>query len=285
MSTESYVSRSDHEDDDDDDMVEGLDLVSPLRNVVKEIGEPLELLRSAVVSVVRKPSGFWGDTRDYSIFIIRRALVPTIAANMAYSLLAVVFSTAILLFLGAANRVGVPYFIFTIREIVPLFVGTVMAGVVGASITAEIGARKIRGELDALRVMGQDPVRVLVIPRIIATAGMTGMFSIFILYFNLGMGALTGGWLAGTSTGAYLEASTTNVTVAEVFGVVGKLIIIGLFIGLVCASKGLSAPAGSEGLGWAVNRAVVVCVLAVFMIDVIFNMILQGLVPSLSVSR
>jgi phospholipid/cholesterol/gamma-HCH transport system permease protein len=285
MSIESYVSRSDHDDEDDDDMEEGLDLISPLKNIVKEIGEPLELLRSAVVSMARRPTGFWGDARDYSIFILRRALVPAIAANMAYSLLAVVFSTAILLFLGAANRVGVPYFIFTIREIVPLFVGTVMAGVVGASITAEIGARKIRGELDALRVMGQDPVRALVIPRLIATAGMTGMFSIFILYFNLGVGALTARWLSGTSTGAYLEASTTNITVAEVCGVVGKLVIIGLFIGLVCASKGLSTPAGSEGLGWAVNRAVVVCVLAVFMIDVIFNMVLQGLVPSLSVSR
>jgi phospholipid/cholesterol/gamma-HCH transport system permease protein len=179
----------------------------------------------------------------------------------------------------------VPYFIFTIREIVPLFVGTVIAGVIGASITAEIGARKIRGELDALRVMGQDPVRVLVIPRIIATAGMTGMFSVFVVYVNLGMGALTAGWLAGTSTGAYLDASTTNITVAEICGVFGKLVIIGMFIGLVCASKGLSTPPGSEGLGWAVNRAVVVCVLAVFMIDVIFNMILQGLVPSLSVSR
>jgi phospholipid/cholesterol/gamma-HCH transport system permease protein len=285
MSTESYVRRDGPDDQDDDVVDEGIDLVSPLKNVVKEIGDPLELLRAATVSLVRKPTGFWGDTRDYAIFILRRALVPAIAANMAYSLLAVVFSTAILLFLGAANRVGVPYFIFTIREIVPLFVGTVMAGVIGASITAEIGARKIRGELDALRVMGQDPVRVLVIPRVIATAGMTGMFSIFILYFNLGVGALTAGWLAGSSTGAYLAASTTNITVAEVCGVIGKLIIIGLFIGLVCSSKGLNAPAGSEGLGWAVNRAVVVCVLAVFMIDVIFNMILQGLVPSLSVSR
>jgi phospholipid/cholesterol/gamma-HCH transport system permease protein len=285
MSTGSNVAKHQTDDDDDFNDESAIDLMSPVKNVVREIGEPLELLRRSAISIAKRPTGFWGDTRDYAAFILRRALVPTIVANVAYSLLAVVFASAILLFLGAANRLGVPYFIFTIREIVPLFVGTVMAGVIGASITAEIGARKIRGELDALRVMGQDPIRELVIPRMIATAAMTAMFSVFVVYFNLAMGALTGGWLAGTSTGAYLSASTTNITVAEVCGVVGKLALIGLFIGLVCSSKGLNTPPGSEGLGWAVNRSVVVCVLAVFMIDVIFNMILQGLVPSLSVSR
>jgi phospholipid/cholesterol/gamma-HCH transport system permease protein len=216
---------------------------------------------------------------------LKRTVLAAIMANVAYSGIAITFSSAILLFLGAANRVGVPYFIFTMREIVPFLCGAVSAGVIGASITAEVGARTIRGELDALRVMGQDPVRVLVIPRVIATTFMVGLMAVFVAYFNLAVGVLTSGWIARTSTGAYLDASLNTVVPAEIFGVTAKTAIIGLFIGLVCCSKGMNTPPGSEGLGWAVNRAVVICTLATFIIDVIFNMILQGLVPSLSVSR
>jgi phospholipid/cholesterol/gamma-HCH transport system permease protein len=286
MSTEAQVPGSADPDFEFESQVNtGIDLVSPVRNALREIGEPIELFRYAVMSVIRRPVGFWGDTVDYAHFILRRAVAAAIMANVAYSGIVITFSSAILLFLGAANRVGVPYFIFTMREIIPFLCGTVSAGVIGASITAELGARKIRGELDALRVMGQDPVRNLVIPRLIATMFMVALMAVFVSYFSLAMGVLTSEWIARTSTGAYIDASLGTIVPAEIFGVIGKSAIIGLFIGLVCANKGLNTPPGSEGLGWAVNRAVVICTLATFIIDVIFNMILQGLVPSLSVSR
>ncbi len=275
-----------HTEDESETLVRGSRILdSPLGRILRELGEPLELLRYICASVVRQPRGFAGDIRDSSIDFLKKALVPGLIVNYGYSLLAVTFSTGILLFLGAANRVGVPYYVFTIREIIPILTGVTIAGIIGTSITAEIGARKIRGELDALRVMGQDPVRVLVIPRLAATTLMTVGTCLFILFFNLAVGAVVGSWIAETSLGAYIDASTANVIVPEIVALLLKTAIIGFFVGLVCGSKGLQSEAGSEGLGRAVNQAVVICVLAVCMIDILFNMVLQGLVPSLSVNR
>ena len=257
----------------------------PAGRVLREIGEPLELLRYMCVSIARNPRGFGPDTRDYSIYFLRKSLAPSLIVNFGYSLLAITFSTGILLFLGAANRVGVPYYNFTIREIIPILTGVTIAGIIGTSISAEIGARKIRGELDALRVMGQDPVRLLVIPRVIATTVMTVATCVFILVLNLAVGAFGGVWLADTSLGSYVDAWTANVMVAEVIALVCKTSLIGFFVGLICASKGLNSPSGSEGLGRAVNQAVVVCVLAVCIIDTLFGMTVMALVPELSTGR
>lgn len=257
----------------------------PLGATLREVGQPLELLRYICVSIFRNPRGFGADTRDYAFYFLRKSLMPGFVVNFGYSLLAITFSSGILGFLGAANRVGTPYYIFTIRPIIPILTGVTIAGVIGTSITAEIGARKIRGELDAMRVMGQDPIRELVIPRVIATTVMSSGLCVFILFFNLGVGAFAGSWLAGTSLGAYIDASTSNVVVPEIWTLVFKTMLIGFFIGLVSASKGLNAGSGSEGLGRAVNQAVVVCVVSVTVLHTIFDAIVQAGFPSLSVNR
>lgn len=257
----------------------------PLGRAMREIGEPIELLRYICVTVARRPRGFGADIGDYSVYFLRKSLLPGFIVNFGYSLLAVTFSSGILGFLGAANRVGTPYYIFTIRPIIPILTGVTIAGIIGTSITAEIGARKIRGELDAMRVMGQDPVRELVIPRLVATTVMSSGLCVFLLFFNLSIGALGGSWLADTSIGAYIDASTSNVVVPEIFSLVFKTMLIGFFIGLVSASKGLNSSSGSEGLGRAVNQAVVVCVVSVTVLHTIFDAVVQAAVPSLSVNR
>ena len=78
---------------------------------------------------------------------------------------------------------------------------------------------------------------------------------------------------------------TVSRLIAEVIALVCKTSLIGFFVGLICASKGLNSPSGSEGLGRAVNQAVVVCVLAVCIIDTLFGMTVMALVPELSTGR
>jgi len=257
----------------------------PLAAALREVGQPFELLRNIFATAFRGPRGFAGDIADYSVYIIRKALVPGLLVNFGYSLLAITFSSGILGFLGAANRVGEPYYIFTIRPIIPILTGVTIAGILGTSITAEIGARKIRGELDAMRVMGQDPIRELVIPRVAATTIMSAGICVFILYFNIAVGAVAGSWLVDTTIGSYIDATTANVVVPEIWSLVFKTALIGLFVGVVSASKGMNAAAGSEGLGRAVNQAVVVCVVSVTVIHTIFDAFVQVAFPSLAVNR
>jgi phospholipid/cholesterol/gamma-HCH transport system permease protein len=252
---------------------------------LREVGQPFELLRNIVATFVRRPRGYGKDIADYSVYFLRKALVPGLLVNFGYSLLAITFSSGILGFLGAANRVGEPYYIFTIRPIIPILTGVTIAGIIGTSITAEIGARKIRGELDAMRVMGQNPIRELVIPRVVATTIMSAGICVFILYFNIAVGAVAGSWLVDTTIGSYIDATTANVVVPEIWSLVLKTALIGFFVGVVSASKGVNAAAGSEGLGRAVNQAVVVCVVSVTVIHTIFDAFVQVAFPSLAVNR
>lgn len=260
-------------------------LPGPLARLAREVGEPLDLLGRLISTVIRNPRGFWGDTRDDMYYVLKRIFIPGSLSLLGYGMLAATFALAILLFLGAANRLGTVYLSFIIREIAPYITSIAMAGIVGTATTAEIGARKIRGELDAMRVMGQDPVRLLVLPRVIACMIVMCFMNLYVIALTTLEGVLMVMWIGDTSAASFLSSFLTNLTVPEVIGNVTKTLLLGLFIGIVCASKGLTSARGSEGLGRAVNQAVVITTLSVLVIDVTFNTILQGLVPSMTVSR
>ena len=78
----------------------------------------------------------------------------------------------------------------SIREFAPFVDAIVLAGVAGTAITADLGARKIREELDALQVLGVDPVKNLVVPRFLALMLVTGLFDIYALLFGIFGGVL-----------------------------------------------------------------------------------------------
>ena len=77
-----------------------------------------------------------------------------------------------------------------VREIGPLITAIVVAGVGGTAITADLGARKVREELDALQVLGVDPVKNLVVPRFLSLMLVTGLFNIYAILFGLYGGLL-----------------------------------------------------------------------------------------------
>ena len=77
-----------------------------------------------------------------------------------------------------------------IREFAPIFCAIIVAGVAGTAITADLGARKIREELDALQVLGVDPVKNLVVPRFLALMLVTGLFDVFAIFAGLAGGLL-----------------------------------------------------------------------------------------------
>jgi phospholipid/cholesterol/gamma-HCH transport system permease protein len=91
---------------------------------------------------------------------------------------------------GAVDRLGGFFVLAAIREIGPLITATVVAGTAGTAITADLGARKVREELDALQVLGVDPVKNLVVPRFLALMVVTGLFDIYALLFGIFGGIL-----------------------------------------------------------------------------------------------
>ena len=123
----------------------------------------------------------------------------------------------------------------------------VVAGVAGTAITADLGARKIREELDALQVLGVDPVKNLVVPRFLALMVVTGLLDIFAIVFGLTAG-IAAELLYHQSLGGFFATLFSNASVTDLWASVLMCTMFGAIIAVVCSYKGMrrrAAPPGS----------------------------------------
>jgi phospholipid/cholesterol/gamma-HCH transport system permease protein len=185
---------------------------------------------------------------------------------------------------GALDRLGGLFALTVIREFAPLVCAIVMAGVAGTAICADLGARKIREELDALQVLGVDPVKSLVVPRFLAIMTLTGLFDIYALLFGTFGGVLV--TLSNNAPlGPFFATYFTNATTPELAASLLKTTVFGAMIAIVCCYKGMTASGGPEGVGRAVNQAVVIAFLGIGAIDYVFTQTLLATHPELTLVR
>jgi phospholipid/cholesterol/gamma-HCH transport system permease protein len=162
---------------------------------------------------------------------------------------------------GQQDRIGQVIIVALAREMSPFMTGLILAAAVGSAIAAEIGTMSVSEEIDALNVMSIDPVRYLVLPRIV---GFTFMVPVLSTYATL-LGTLGGALVAATQLS--VEYSTYFHLVLEVLlGRTGlkdiwvglfKAFIFGVTISTIACHQGLIAKGGAIGVGIAVRKAVV----------------------------
>ncbi|MHB8696097.1 MAG: MlaE family ABC transporter permease, partial [Solirubrobacteraceae bacterium] len=157
----------------------------------------------------------------------------------------------------------------------------IVAGVAGTAITADLGARVVREELDALMVLGVNPVKSLVVPRFLALMLMTGLLDVFALIFGI-----VGGALATVSFHAplapFFATLLNNATTTDLWGSLLKTTVFGAIVAIVHCYKGMTVSGGPEGVGRAVNQGAVVSLLAVFAFNSVFTQVLLATHPSIS---
>jgi phospholipid/cholesterol/gamma-HCH transport system permease protein len=185
---------------------------------------------------------------------------------------------------GAIDRLGGLFVLAVIREFAPLVCSVVMAGVAGTAMTADLGARKIREELDALMVLGVDPIKSLVVPRFLSLMMLTGLFDIYALIFGT-FGGVLATLVNDAPVGGFFATYFTNATPTELWGSLLKTLLMGGIIAIVCCYKGLTASGGPEGVGRAVNQAVVIAFLGIGAINYVFTQTLLATHPELSTIR
>jgi phospholipid/cholesterol/gamma-HCH transport system permease protein len=257
-----------------------------LTTVLVPAGEMVVLLGKVVWSAVRHPRGYWGDVRDQMFDVLRRCWVPMIVSTVAFGFGAPGLQGGnIYNLFGIPERLGSFFIMASVREFAPWINAMVVAGVVGAAMTADLGARRIREEIDALEVLGVDPVRSLIVPRVVAVTLMTGMLDLVALIFGCLGGYIAAVPILGASSGAFLSSFFANATVTDLWGSVLKTTIFGLIIGVVCCYKGLTAQGGPIGVGRAVNQAVVISFAGIFVVNSLFTAVLLGLNPNMQVYK
>ncbi|MGD9734997.1 MAG: ABC transporter permease, partial [Solirubrobacterales bacterium] len=160
----------------------------------------------------------------------------------------------------------------------------VVGGVAGTAITADLGARKIREELDALQVLGVDPIKNLVVPRFLALMVVTALLDIFAIVFGLS-GGIVAELIYRQSLGGFFATLFSNATVTDLWASVAMCTIFGAIISIVCCYKGMTASGGAEGVGRAVNQAVVISFVAVFFFQFVASAVLLATNPELQAVR
>jgi phospholipid/cholesterol/gamma-HCH transport system permease protein len=206
-------------------------------------------------------------------FIIRVAVLPTIAVTIPVTVLFIFTFNLLLVQVGAADYSGVGAGIAVITQIGPINTVLVIAGAAATAICADLGARTIREEIDALEVLGIDPIHRLVVPRVLACALVGMMLNGLVCMIGLVGGFIFGVYLQNVSAGAYLATLTYVTGLPEVVIATIKALTFGLVAGLVACYRGLTVRGGSKGLGAAVNETVVRCVVALFAVNVVLTTI------------
>lgn len=253
----------------------------PIRSVTSEAGGMTLLLGKVMWSAVRHPRGYWSDVLDEMHFTIKRSWLSISIALFGFLLALSVPSMQFVNLAGVGELYGPLLLVQSTRTFTVWVATLLVAGVIGAALTAELGSRKVREELDAMEVMGIDPIRTLVLPRMVSITLITTLLAIpaeIITVLSSQFGAWFVGGIPRVDFYSFLWSTMSTV---ELVTLMFNCFLAGLLIGAVCCYKGLAAQGGAMGLGKAVNQAVVIAFLALFIMQLGYNAVILGFFPGL----
>lgn len=175
---------------------------------------------------------------------------------------------------GADFTVGAIVAIGIGRELGPVLCGVVLAGRVGAAITAEIGTMRVTEQIDALRCMDVSPIGYLVVPRLVACMAMLPILNVFGVVIGVGGGMIVASLSHGVSSYVFMHSIRVFCVPSDLYIGVIKSIIFGMIVALVGCDRGMTCTAGAEGVGKATTQSVVYSIIMLFAANYILSSIL-----------
>jgi phospholipid/cholesterol/gamma-HCH transport system permease protein len=215
----------------------------------------------------------WREFLLQSWFLFRVSFLPTLAIAIPLTVLIVFTLNIVLAEFGAADISGAGAALGAVTQLGPLVTVLVVAGAGSTAICADLGARTIREEIDALEVLGIDPIHRLVVPRVAASTYVAVLLNGAVITIGLVGGFFFGVYIQNVSAGAYVTTMTLITGLPEVLISIVKATLFGLIAGLVGCYRGLTVSGGAKGVGTAVNETLVLCVIALFAVNVVLTTI------------
>ncbi|MFD8497381.1 MlaE family ABC transporter permease [Amycolatopsis sp. NPDC059657] len=221
----------------------------------------------------------WKEFVRQAWFITSVSMVPTLLVAVPFGVIVSVQVGSIsqqvgaTSFMGAANGLGV------IRQGAPIVVALLLAGAVGSAICADLGARKIRDEIDALETMGLSAVQRLVAPRLAATLLVAVLLCGMVSFTGVVTGYVFNVLVQSGTPGSYVATFAAFAQPADLILAELKSVIFGGIVAVVASYKGLTASGGPKGVANAVNAAVVLSVVLLFAVNVIITQLYAVLFP------
>ena len=177
---------------------------------------------------------------------------------------------------GAETAVGGLIALAITRELAPVVTAIVIAGRVGASITAEIGAMKVTEQIDALRVMGIDPIDYLIVPRLLAGAILSPLLTVIACTAAILSAMYLSYQYKGLEFAIYLESVQEMLTTKDLFVAMLKASCFGTLIVTIASTFGLNIKGGADAVGNYTTKTVVWSLIVIFITNYIITSIFYG---------
>ena len=216
-----------------------------------------------------KPPFAWREFILQSWFVARVSIVPTLMQSIPFTVLLVFTFNVLLVEFGAQDFSGTGAAIGTVTQIGPIVTVLVVAGAGATAMCADLGARTIRDELDALRVMGINPIQSLVVPRVLAATLVALMLAASVVVVGITGGFFFSVFVQHVTPGAFVSGMTLITGPVDVVIALVKATLFGLSAGLIACYKGISVGGGPAGVGNAVNETVVFTFIALNVINLL----------------
>ena len=231
-----------------------------------------------IVSIFRRPFQL-REFLNQAWFIASVTIFPTALVAIPFGAVIALQTGSLISQFGAQSFTGSAAVIAIVRNAGPIATALMVAGAGGSAIAADLGARKIREELDAMQVLGIDPIQRLVVPRVLAcmliAVFLNGLVSIVGVMGGYAFNVIQ----QGGTPGAYLASFTALAQLPDLWQGMAKALVFGMVAAIVAAYKGMNAKGGPKGVGDAVNEAVVITFMLLFVINFFMSAMYFQIVP------
>jgi phospholipid/cholesterol/gamma-HCH transport system permease protein len=239
---------------------------SPRTERLEQLGAMALLVGDTARDAVRRRPSARDVVRQMDALGVGSLGIVTITALFAGMVLALQTANALERY-GAKQMVGQVVALSLVREMGPVLTALVIAGRVGAGMTAELGSMAVTEQVDALRALGASPLRRLVAPRLIAILVMGPALTLLADLVGIVGGGVVAMAEVGQPFATYWSSSLSGMELGDVVSGVAKSFFFAGFVGVIGCTNGLSATGGADGVGRATTSTVVAASIAILVSD------------------
>lgn len=244
-----------------------------------QAGNIVELAIDVARKTFQRPFQF-REFIEQAWFIASVTILPTALVAIPFGAVVSLQTGSLIKQLGAESFTGAASVLAVVQQGSPIVTALLVAGAAGSAVTADLGSRTIREEIDAMKVLGIDPVQRLVVPRVLAMILVALLLNGLVAVVGVAGGYVFNVLLQGGTPGAYLASFSALAQLPDLWVAEIKAGIFGVIAGVIACYKGLNPGSGPKGVGEAVNQTVVITFLLLFFANLILTMVYLQAVPA-----
>lgn len=251
---------------------------NPVAGALRQSGSFFSFCLDGVRALPRRPFQA-REVIQQAWFVASVSILPTALVSIPFGAVIALQLGSLTRQLGAQSFSGAASVLAVVREAGPIVTALLIAGAGGSAICADLGARKIREELDAMEVLGIDPIQRLVVPRAIACIIVAVLLNGLVSVVGVAGGYFFNVVMQHGTPGAYVASFQALGQIQDLIAGEVKAVVFGLLAALVACYKGMTAKGGPKGVGDAVNQSVVISFLLLFAVNFVLTSIYFQIVP------